>query len=192
MLQVDVKEILADAQEHSAYTALHKEDIQTCAALTQSLEAVAAASTALEAAEEAILGPDLIAACDSLTVLHSAMAALPSEKNEIGAGAVCQVLLVSLFILSLVAHMLSLLFFRKVLRNTTSLAQGRFQSRLRRLLEHAVQVHRGRIQVRIAILFPACGLGIILSYYFSYVYLTILDYEERSWGRSPRGAVAWC
>lgn len=66
MLQLDVKQILADAQEHSAYTALHKEDIQACAALTQSLEAVASASSALETAEEAILSSDLSQACEAL------------------------------------------------------------------------------------------------------------------------------
>ena len=71
MLQIDVKQILSDAQEHSAYTALHKEDIQACAALTDSLEAVAAASSALETAEEAILSSDLSKACDALVRQHS-------------------------------------------------------------------------------------------------------------------------
>jgi hypothetical protein len=91
MLQIDVKEILADAQEHATYTSLHKEDIETCAALTHSLEAVAAASSALEAAEEAILSSDLILACDALSTMHSMMSSLPTPQNEIGAGAVCQV-----------------------------------------------------------------------------------------------------
>lgn len=96
MLQSDVKQALADAQEHSAYTSLHKEDIEACAALTQSLEAVANASTVLEAAEEAILGSNLTAACDSLDIMQQAMAALPSVQTEIGAGAVCKVTLMCL------------------------------------------------------------------------------------------------
>ena len=91
MLQIDVKQILADAQEHSAYTALHKEDIQACAALTHSLEAVAAASSALETAEEAILSSDLTQAVSALSAMETAMTALPSPQHEIGAGAVCQV-----------------------------------------------------------------------------------------------------
>lgn len=91
MLQVDVKDLLTDAEAHSAYTSLHADDIKACADLTQSLEYVAAASSNLEAAEEAILGNDLTLACDALSTMQKSMSLLPSPQNEMGAGAVCQV-----------------------------------------------------------------------------------------------------
>ena len=91
MLQIDVTEILKDAQEHTAYTEKYGEDIQACASFIQSLEAVASASSSLEKAEEAILGRNLPLACNVLCDMHNKIESLPGPNNEIGAGAVCEV-----------------------------------------------------------------------------------------------------
>ena len=93
MLKEDVKQLLVDSQELAEYSERHKEDIEACSSLTKNLEAVSAASIALESAEEAVMSNDLRHACDVLSKMWDLIDALPKDNTEIGAGEVCQVCL---------------------------------------------------------------------------------------------------
>ena len=93
MLRADVQEILTSAKKHEEYKARHRDSIEACSGLVHTLEAVAAASLALDAAEDVVLSSDLPTACETIANMQSLMKALPSAQSQLGAGPVCKVAL---------------------------------------------------------------------------------------------------
>lgn len=124
LLQHDVVSLLKEFQSHKEEEAKNKMELEAVSQLMDILTAVSAVSDCILQCELKINSEDLTDASSSIQELDEFLLHLPRPNTEIGTGKVCS-----------------------ILRRESALVKSRFQSKLKRLLDHCIQIEKGKIFV---------------------------------------------
>ena len=124
VLQIDVIELVKEAQEKSNYKTEHANDIEECQRLSHILGRISTLVDKISECEILISKLSIVPACRSVHQIDTALGDLPNISSEIGMGKAC-----------------------RALRKEHKLLQCRLSSKLNRIFKESIQFEFGHISV---------------------------------------------
>lgn len=124
VLQIDVAEIIKEAQEKNEFRAQHSSEIEECSRLANLLTQISNIVDRITECETLVNKISLIPACKAIEQISATLDKLPGTNTEIGSGAVCS-----------------------LLKKENKLLHCRLTSKLNRILKESIQFEYGHISV---------------------------------------------